>query len=42
MKRLVRRDSKEASGNDPDPTSEIFDFNLGTYMYFVLPFESMI
>ncbi|XP_045176835.2 uncharacterized protein LOC123537251 [Mercenaria mercenaria] len=30
-KKLVRRDYKEASGNDPDPTSEIFDFNLGIH-----------
>jgi len=28
-KKLIRRDYKSASGNDPDPTSEIFDFNLG-------------
>ncbi|WAR02859.1 hypothetical protein MAR_009417, partial [Mya arenaria] len=27
-KRLVRRDYKMAGGNDPDPTTQIFDFNL--------------
>lgn len=30
-KKLIRRDYKEASGNDPDPTTEIFDFNLGIH-----------
>ncbi|XP_052233089.1 uncharacterized protein LOC127845940 isoform X2 [Dreissena polymorpha] len=30
-KRLVRRDYKSADGSDPDPTTQIFDFNLGIH-----------
>lgn len=30
-KKLVRKDYKSAAGNDPDPTSEVFDFNLGRF-----------
>ena len=30
-KKLIRRDFKKPSGSDPDPTIDIFDFNMGTY-----------
>ena len=34
MKKLVRRDAKDARGSDPDPTVDILDYNLGMRLTF--------